>query len=87
MDKLKIGQIIIMTEEIGVGCQKVYKNTIGTVINKLDSSHVVLSFTRDGDTIRNANVCRYRLPVDAEEEKKCETLYQNVHDWKRASID
>jgi hypothetical protein len=86
MDKTKVGQLVVLIEKIGDGCQTVYVDTIGKVNAVLDATHVELSFTKDCCTLRNANVLRFRLPVDAEEAYKFDFLWEKTNIYNRAKL-
>lgn len=89
MEKTKINQIVVLTKSVGQYCKTVDKGTICKVYVNLDENHVQLTIHNGGDdygTHRNANINKFRLPVDEVEEVKLTKLFEKSNKYDYATI-
>jgi hypothetical protein len=88
MEKTKINQIVVLTENIGYGCKTVHSGTICQVSEVLNETHVRLNV--DGDSTypekRNANICRFRLPESEDEQKQLVEKFEKSNRYARATV-
>jgi len=87
MEKTKINQIVVLTDKIGKYCKAVHSDTICKVIEKLDENHVKLQINVGSyPELRNANINKFRLPIDEAEEKKLTKLFKKSKSYSYATI-
>lgn len=83
---MKVGTLVVLTENIGRGCQTVFAGTICQIAEELDENHVKLHITPDGSSVRNANICRFRS-ISEEEVGSATEAFKYANLFHYATID